>query len=98
MKRLLCPISGMNAGGAETFLMKLYRRLDKTKYQMDFCVNISGRGFYDDEIECLGGRIYHIPCKSESLLRFRIELAKIVRDGHYDHVLKITSSDRKSVV
>lgn len=29
MKRVLCLISGMNSGGAETFLMKLYRKIDK---------------------------------------------------------------------
>ena len=29
MKRLLCIISNMNAGGAETFLMKMYRAIDK---------------------------------------------------------------------
>ena len=41
MERLLCIVGGMNAGGAETFLMKLYRALDKTKYQMDFAVAIT---------------------------------------------------------
>ena len=39
MKRLLCVLSGMNAGGAETFLMKVYRNIDRSKYQMDFCIN-----------------------------------------------------------
>ena len=92
MKRLLCIVSGMNAGGAETFLMKLYRRLDRTKYQMDFCVNIWEQGFYDDEIRRLGGKIYHIPCKSENPGEFRRRLAEIVREQHYQYVLKITSS------
>ena len=58
VKRLLCLVSAMNAGGAETFLMKLYRKLDKTKYQMDFCVNDPKKGFYDDEIQAMGGKIY----------------------------------------
>lgn len=92
MKRLLCIVSGMNAGGAETFLMKLYRRLDRTKYQMDFCVNIREEGFYDEEIRRLGGEIYHIPCKSENLGEFRRQLAEIVRQRRYRYVLKITSS------
>ena len=34
MKRLLCILSGMNAGGAETFLMKMYRSIDRSKYQI----------------------------------------------------------------
>ena len=32
MKRLLCILSSMNYGGAETFLMKLYRQVNKDKY------------------------------------------------------------------
>ena len=38
MKRLLCIVGSMNVGGAETFLMKIYRKLDRSQYQMDFCV------------------------------------------------------------
>lgn len=34
MKRVLCIVSGMNTGGAETFLMKLYRNIDRNKYQI----------------------------------------------------------------
>ena len=35
MKKILCIVGGMNTGGAETFLMKIYRQLDRTQYQMD---------------------------------------------------------------
>lgn len=45
MKRVLCLISCMNTGGAETFLMKIYRQIDKTKYQMDFGVIYSKKVF-----------------------------------------------------
>ena len=39
MKRVLCILSNMNAGGAETFLMKMYRKIDLEKFQLDFCIN-----------------------------------------------------------
>ena len=68
MKRLLCIISCMNTGGAETFLMKIYRSLDKTKYQMDFCVN-SQNNFYEKEIIENGGKIYIIPPKSNNPIK-----------------------------
>ena len=58
MKRLLCIVSSMDRGGAETFLMKIYRQLDKTKYQMDFCVSKEKNGFYDNEIKTMGGVRY----------------------------------------
>jgi len=92
MKRLLCIISGMNAGGAETFLMKVYRALDKTMFQMDFAVNVKEKGFYDDEIQRLGGRIYYFPSKSESLFGYVLGLKKIIQENHYESVLRITSN------
>ena len=48
MKRLLCIVGSMDAGGAETFLMKIYRKLDKEIYQMDFCVAKQEKNFYED--------------------------------------------------
>lgn len=92
MKRVLCLISGMNAGGAETFLMKLYRQLDKTKYQMDFCINVFDKCFYEEEILALGGKIYRIPPKSVSRVAFKKQLYDIVKANHYNYVLRVTSN------
>lgn len=92
MKRLLCVVGGMNAGGAESFLMKIYRALDKRKYQMDFAVNIDTIGFYDEEIKRLGGKIYHFPNKTESFFGYIKGLWKIVRENRYESVLRITSN------
>ena len=92
MKRLLCIISSMNAGGAETFLMKIYRAMDQSRYQMDFCINRDEHCFYEAEIGQLGGKIFRIPPKSQSVKRFRTKLKTIVRDNHYRYVLRITSN------
>ena len=92
MKRLLCIISSMNAGGAETFIMKLYRKLDRSKYQIDFCVNRKEECFYDNEIKTLGGQIYKIPSKSENIHLFKEGLSAIVKNNHYEYVLRITSN------
>lgn len=92
MKRLLCLISGMNSGGAETFLMKLYRTIDRTKYQMDFCVNIKEEGFYDKEIKSLGGKIFYVPPKSENVKEFKKQLKDLIRKEKYDYVLRVTSN------
>ena len=86
-KRLLCCMSSMDTGGAETFLMKQYRSLDRAKYQMDFCVNVFERGYYDDEIERLGGKIYRIPPKSKDFFGSLKALEKIVKDNAYPAVL-----------
>ena len=87
VKRLLCCMSSMEAGGAETFLMKQYRKLDREKYQMDFCVNVQNKCFYDDEIEALGGKIYRIPPKSQDFKGSLKALENIVRENGYESVL-----------
>ena len=58
--RVLQVVTVMNRGGLETFLMNIYRAIDRGKVQFDFLVHRDCRGDYDDEIESLGGRIYHI--------------------------------------
>lgn len=54
--RVLQVVRGMNLGGAETFIMNIYRKIDKTKIQFDFLVSRDGE--YDEEIKKLGGKIY----------------------------------------
>lgn len=92
MKRVLCITANMNTGGAETFLMKIYRNIDRSKYQLDFCINVKEKCFYEDEILALGGKIYRIPSKSENLQEFRRQLSAVVRENQYQYVLRITSS------
>jgi glycosyltransferase involved in cell wall biosynthesis len=78
----------MNAGGAETFLMKLYRKLDKSKYQMDFAVAVQEEGFYDAEIKKLGGKIYQITPKSNGIVRNFADIYKLVQRNKYTYVLR----------
>ena len=88
MKRLLCIVSSMNTGGAETFLMKMYRALDREKFQMDFCVN-SDENFYEQEILKLGGKIYKIPAKSQNVRKWHQELKQVVRENGYQYVIRV---------
>jgi glycosyltransferase involved in cell wall biosynthesis len=62
MIRILHVVGIMNTGGIETWLMNVYRHIDRTKIQFDFVVHtVDRKGYYDEEIEKLGGRIIHIP-------------------------------------
>ena len=82
----------MNMGGAETFLMKVFRQLDKEKYILDFCVNDFNENYYENEIKALGGTIYKIPSKTRDIFSFKKKIKTIIADGHYDYVLRITSN------
>lgn len=88
MKRLLCITANMNAGGAETFLMKIYRELDKSQYQMDFCVNARDNK-YADEIEAMGGNIYYVPTKSDSIIKSFNAIKTIVKERNYRYVIRV---------
>ena len=90
MKRLLCIVGSMDAGGAETFLMKIYRQLDKTKYQMDFAVAVKEGGFYDKEILEMGGVIHHITPKSKGLIQNFTSIIKLVKRNKYRYVMRIS--------
>jgi glycosyltransferase involved in cell wall biosynthesis len=61
MKRILQVVGIMNTGGIETWLMNVLRNIDKKKIQFDFVVHTDKKGYYDDEIEKLGGRIFQVP-------------------------------------
>lgn len=91
MKRMLCVVGGvMNTGGAETFLMKIYRKLDKRKYQIDFCVCKPEKAFYDDEIQSMGGRIIRTVEKSKSPFKSFYSIYKIVKTGNYKYVMRLS--------
>lgn len=76
-------------GGAETFLMKIYRNIDREKYQMDFIVSIKEEGFYDKEIKKLGGNIFYVPPKSEAFIKSFFSIKRIVKEQKYKYVIRV---------
>lgn len=61
MLRVLQSVNIMDRAGLETMLMNYYRKVDRSQIQFDFLTHRPERGAYDDEIEAMGGRIYHAP-------------------------------------
>lgn len=59
--RVLQVFAQMNRGGAETMIMNLYRKIDRSKVQFDFIVHTKEKCSFDDEIISLGGLIYRVP-------------------------------------
>lgn len=63
--RILHIVPNMQAGGLETFIMNVYRNIDRTKVQFDFLVHYQKTFFYDDEIQKLGGKIYRFSLRDD---------------------------------
>lgn len=87
MKRVLCVVSSLNAGGAETFLMKVLRSIDKTEYMLDFIVN--AQGVYDEEAIKLGSKIFCIPLRVKHPFGAFKQIVKIVKENDYQYFLKL---------
>ena len=84
MIRTLHIVGSMNRGGVETWLMHVLRSIDRTRFQMDFAVNTTKPGAYDEEIRRLGSNIY--PClHHKTPFLYAKNLKKIVDEhGPYD--------------
>lgn len=65
-QRVLHVFSGMNRGGAETMVMNLYRKMDRSKVQFDFLTYRNDPCAYDEEILSLGGRLFYVPSIGQS--------------------------------
>ena len=59
--RVLHVLGTTQLGGAESRTMDLYRHMNRSKIQFDFLVHTGQKGYFDDEIEKLGGRIFRVP-------------------------------------
>jgi glycosyltransferase EpsF len=79
--RVLHIFGRMNRGGAETFIMNVYRHIDRTKIQFDFAVHSDQPGHYDEEIRSLGGRIFILPRpRLTALPVYKRALAQVLRE------------------
>lgn len=83
--KVLHVVTIMNLGGIETFLMTLYRNIDRTKVQFDFLVHRKEKGFFDDEIRELGGNIYYMePLKPLKIFSYTKSLTKFLKKSNYN--------------
>lgn len=58
--RVLHITEMLSAAGIESFIMNMYRNIDRDKVQFDFLVLRNEKEFYDEEIKSLGGKKYFV--------------------------------------
>lgn len=84
-KKILHLVGGMDIGGTETMLMNLYRNMDREEFEFHFISYYGRKGYYDDEIESLGGMIIHLaPPMNTGLLEAVKNLYKVIKINGYD--------------
>lgn len=86
MITVLHVVSCMNRAGQETFIMNIYRNIDRSKVQFSFLCYSHEKGDYDDEIIELGGKIYYVPCISgANPLSYTINKIHVLKNWFIDH-------------
>lgn len=91
MKKVLHYVTLMNRAGEETFIMNVFRNINHDKVMFDFLVTGEGKGDFDDEIDSLGGKIFHIKLNRISGKLKQLDNVNILRkrlcefNGEYDY-------------
>lgn len=88
--RILHITEMLSAAGIESFIMNVYRKIDRNKVQFDFLVLRDEKEFYEDEINQLSGKkFFVISNKKNTLLRIideSIKIKKFLEKNKYDIV------------
>jgi glycosyltransferase involved in cell wall biosynthesis len=88
--RILNVTTVLRAAGIESFIMNMYRNIDRTKVQFDFMVMRDEKEFYDDEIAALGGRKATISVTGKNtfirIIKESRELYKFLKKNPYSIV------------
>lgn len=79
MIRVLHIVNCMNRGGLETFIMNVYRSIDRSKLQFDFLVHVDREGAFDNEISTLGGKIFYVSPRNQGILKNHKTLDKFFK-------------------
>ena len=83
MIRILHIVGAMYPGGMENFIMNLYEKIDRDKFQFDFIVHLKKENDYSEKIEELGGRVYEVPRLTADPIGSLTKLYKIVKKNKY---------------
>lgn len=91
MIRVLHITEMLQAAGIESFIMNVYRNIDREKVQFDFLITRDQPEFYDEEIRSLGGRKLVMDHSDLSSTWKRVqaeaaEMAEMFKNGEYDIV------------
>jgi len=81
MIRVLHILDSMGMGGIQSFVLNLYRSIDRNKIQFDFLLHREFHNENEAEIRQLGGKIYFIPTRREGINKNK----KALKDFFLEH-------------
>lgn len=92
MVRVLQMVGVLQKGGMETFIMDVYKNIDRSKVQFDFVVHGNEVHDFEPEILELGGKVYHISRKTEGFFKHYMDLFHVVKNNGYKIIVRSTEN------
>ena len=83
--KVLEVVRAVPGGGADEWLLKVARQIDRKRIKLDFCALWPPSPSFCDEVEALGGRVF-LCLFSTNLLTFPLRFRRILRAERYDVV------------
>lgn len=85
-KRVLHFQGRMGLGGAESFMMNIYRKLDKSKLQFDFLIydDYADIQDYHTEVHSMGGRIFVVTNPKKNIIKYIYEVGRLLKKYEFD--------------
>ena len=78
--RVLQVVTELGMGGIQSFIMNVYRNIDREKIQFDFLLSTDKKGVFEEEIDQLGGKIYRVTSRNVSYYKNKKELNMFFRE------------------
>lgn len=69
-----------SVGGIESFLLNVYKNIDRNKYQFDF-VTTANKPAFGKQLKELGGKIYKVP-PYKNIIQYSQSITKIIKKGY----------------
>ena len=81
--RVLHVLTGLSSGGAESFIMNMYRNIDRNKVQFDFLLR-SNENIFKDELEKMGSRVFTTASFPRHFIQNALQTSRFFKEHHYD--------------
>lgn len=83
--RVLHVLNSLGGGGAESFILNLYRNMDTDKIKFDFLLRSENNNpDYISEVKNMGSKVYIIPSFPRHFIRNYVEAKKVIYRKGYD--------------
>ena len=82
--KVLQVLNELNIGGIQVFVMNVYRNIDRDTVQFDFLLSSPRKGAFEEEIEEMGGHIYRVTPRRESVVKNLCDLKRFFKQ-HSDY-------------